>query len=294
MELGCLLRYGGDSYFSASLAEPVSCVIGGYHAMYHTNKRNYDHAMGVKEGGSTLILGGAGPMGLGAVEYPLRAGNRPARVVVCDVDEGRLARAARLIPPESAAKQGVELIYANTAGKDDPAAFLRDLTGGAGYDDVFVYAPVKALAELGDRLLAFDGCLNFFAGPQNADFSALINLYNCHYTSTHILGSTGGNTDDLKEALRLAGEGKMRPAVMVTHICGLDAVPQAVAGLPSLRAGKILAYTHANLPLTALADFAERGKTDPLFAELSASCQAHDGLWNAEAERVLLAHCGAS
>ena len=33
---------------------------------------------------------------------------------------------------------------------------------------------------------------------------AEINLYNAHYTSTHILGTTGGNNDDLIEANRLA------------------------------------------------------------------------------------------
>jgi len=213
-------------------------------------------------------------------------------VVVTDIDEGRLARAARLIPPEKAKAQGVDLVFFNSAKHADPYQALRDLTGGAGYDDVFVYAPVKELAELGDRLMAFDGCMNFFAGPQDKNFSANINLYDCHYTSAHILGSTGGNTDDLKEALRLSSEKKLRPAVMVSHICGLDAVAGAVAHLPELRAGKILCYTHLDLPLTALADFEALGKQGgergPLFARLAEICAAHDGLWNAEAERLLI------
>ena len=53
------------------------------------------------------------------------------------------------------------------------------------------------------RLLGYDGCMNFFSGPTDKAFSATINLYNCHYSSTHILGTTGGNTEDLKEAIRL-------------------------------------------------------------------------------------------
>ncbi|MDR2793355.1 MAG: zinc-binding dehydrogenase [Treponema sp.] len=292
MELGCLLHYDGDAYFYASLAEPVSCIIGGYHAMYHTNKQNYNHAMGVKSRGNVLILGGAGPMGLGAVEYPLYGENRPARIVITDVDDGRLGRAKELIPPELAKKQGVELYYVNPRGCPDQYAALMDLSGGKGYDDVFIYAPIRELAELGDRLLAFDGCMNFFAGPQDSGFSAMINLYNCHYTSTHILGSTGGNTGDLKEALDLASQKKLRPAVMVTHICGLDAVGGAVAHLPELRAGKILTYTHINLPLTAITDFETLGGRDPFFATLHKSCSAHQGLWNAEAEHILLSHYG--
>ena len=90
-----------------------------------------------------------------------------------------------------------------------------ELTGGRGYDDVFVYAPLRPLAETADRLLGFDGRLNIFAGPTDSRFSAEINLYNCHYTSTHIMGTTGGNTEDLKEAIRLAAQGRIRPAVMV-------------------------------------------------------------------------------
>ena len=69
-----------------------------------------------------------------------------------------------------------------------------------GYDDVFVYVPNRAVAELGDKILAFDGCMNFFAGPTDNQFKGEINLYNVHYTSAHIMGTTGGNNDDLIEA----------------------------------------------------------------------------------------------
>ena len=35
MEMDCLLPYEGDAYFMGSLSEPVSCIVGTYHAMYH-------------------------------------------------------------------------------------------------------------------------------------------------------------------------------------------------------------------------------------------------------------------
>ena len=197
MELGCLMNYDGDSFFEASLGEPMSCIIGGYHANYHTNKKNYEHTMGTKEGGNILIMGGCGPMGLGAVSYGIQFENRPKRIVVTDISDDRIARAKKMITPEQAAANGVELIYANTAAMDDEYEGLMALTEGHGYDDVFVYVPNKQVAELGDRLLAFDGCMNFFAGPTDNQFKAEINLYNSHYTSTHILGTTGGNNDCL-------------------------------------------------------------------------------------------------
>ncbi len=135
--------------------------------------------------------------------------------------------------------------------------------------------------------------MNFFAGPSNSDFTANINLYNTHYTSTHILGSTGGNTDDLKEAIDLSAKGKIHPAVMVSHICGIDAIAKTTAMLPNLKGGKVLSYTQINMPLTAIADFEEKGKTDPLFAKLHECVAKNNGVWNVEAEKAMLDHFSA-
>ena len=288
MELGCLLHYTGESYFDASLGEPMSCIIGSYNANYHTNKVNYHHAMGIKPEGNVLILGGCGPMGIGATEYPLALDKKPSRVVVTDISNERISRASKLVSPEYAKKHGVELIYVNPLEVDDQYSYLMELTKGKGYDDVFIYAPIKELAELGDKLMAFDGCLNVFAGPSNSDFTAEINLYNCHYTSTHIIGTTGGNTDDLKVALALSAQGKIHPAVMVTHIGGIDCIAEATAKLPNIPVGKILSYTQFDMPLTSLADFEDLGKNDPLFAKLHESCEKYNGMWNVDAEKILL------
>ena len=292
MELGCLLNYDGDSFFEASLGEPMSCIIGGYHANYHTNKKNYNHAMGTKVDGNILIMGGCGPMGLGAVSYGLQFENKPKRIVVTDISDDRIERAKSVIPEEKGAEKGIELKYVNTAKMEDPIKELMDLTDGHGFDDVFVYVPIKEVAEMGDKLLAFDGCMNFFAGPTNNQFSAEINLYNCHYTSTHILGTTGGNNDDLIEANDLAAKGLIEPAVMVTHVEGIDSIADDTLKLPKIPGGKKLTYTQIDMPLTAIDDFEELGKTNPLFAKLDASCKAHRGLWNAEAEKILFDHFG--
>lgn len=290
MELGCLLSYDGEAYFEASLGEPMSCILGGYHANYHTNKVNYQHAMGTKTGGNIIVLGGCGPMGLGAVSYGLCYENKPKRIVVTDISDDRIERAKEVISEEEAKAAGVELIYVNTAKVKDAEAYLLELTQGNGYDDVFVYIPNKAVAELGDKLLAFDGCMNFFAGPTDNQFAATINLYNAHYTSTHIMGTTGGNTGDLIEAIDLASKGLINPAVMVTHVGGLDCVADTTINLPNIPGGKKLTYTQFDMPLTAVEDFEELGKKEPLFAKLDISCKAHKGLWNAEAEKILFAH----
>lgn len=292
MELGCLLPFYGESFFEASLAEPMSCIIGGYHANYHTNKQNYDHAMGTKKDGNIIILGGCGPMGMGAVSYGLYTENKPKKIVVTDISDARIEDAKKKISPEEAAQKGVELLYINTASLEDPYKTLMELTDNHGYDDVFVYIPNKSVVELGDSLLAFDGCMNFFAGPSNNDFTSEINMYNVHYTSAHIIGTTGGNNDDLLEALELAAKGEIRPAVMVTHIGGIDSIADATLNLPSIPGGKKLTYTQFDMPLTAIEDFEELGKTNPLLKQLAESVKRHNGLWNGEAEKILFQHHG--
>lgn len=134
------------------------------------------------------------------------------------------------------------------------------LTGGQGYDDVFVFAPVKAVVEQGDRILAKDGCLNFFAGPTNPNFTAELNFYNVHYNSTHIVGTSGGNTDDLVESLDLMAKGRINPASMITHIGGLDCVVETTLNLPKIPGGKKLIYTNIAMELTAISDFRKRQK----------------------------------
>ncbi len=290
MELGCLLEYKGRAYYEASLAEPMSCSIGAFNANYHTRMGVYHHEMGIKAGGKLAILAGAGPMGLGALTYALHRDVRPSMVVVTDLNQDRLDRAADLFPPEEAAKDGIELHFVNTSGMADAAAELRALTGGTGFDDVFCYAPVAAVVELASDVLGRDGCLNFFAGPTDPKFSAKMNFYDVHYNSTHVMGTTGGNTADMIESLELTAAHRINPAVMVTHIGGLDCAAETTLNLPKIPGGKKLIYTHISMPLTALTDLRAKGAEDPRFLALADIVDAHNGLWCPEAEEYLLAH----
>ncbi len=288
MELGCLLKYEGESYYEASLAEPLSCIIGAFHATYHTTMGSYKHKMGIVAGGKLAILAGAGPMGLGTIDYAMHCDRRPAMIVVTDVDATRLARAESIFVIEEAKRNGIELRFVNTQGMEDIPGYLRKLTGGSGFDDVYVLAPVKPLVEQGDKILGRDGCLNFFAGPTDVNFSGECNFYNVHYNSTHIVGTTGGNTDDMIESLRMTEKKLINPAVMVTHIGGLDSAAEATLKLPEVPAGKKLIYTGLNMELTAIADFAEQGKSNRHFAKLAEITQKNRGLWCTEAEKYLL------
>ena len=288
MEMDCLLPFNGNAYFYGSLAEPMSCIVGAFHVNYHTTPGSYIHKMGIVKGGSMAILAGAGPMGLGAVDYAVHCEHKPALIVVTDIDDSRLKRAAEIIPPEEALKNGVNLHYINTKDMENPVDRLNEISNGRGYDDVYVYAPVPAVVEMGDKLLGNDGCLNFFAGPTDSEFSAKFNFYNVHYASTHIAGNSGGNTDDLKESIMMMEKRLINPAAMITHVGGLDCTAEATLNLPKIPGGKKLIYTNIKMPLTAISDFEKLGSDNEIYKELANIINENNGLWCEQAEKLLL------
>ncbi len=289
MANNCLLPFDGDAFYLGSLAEPMSCIVGGFHANYHTTPGSYAHEMGIKKGGATAVLAGVGPMGLGAIDYAIHCDRKPALLVVTDIDNARLARAASIFTVEEAKKNGVRLIYVNTAEAGRGVDHLKSLTpNGGGFDDVFVYAPVRPVVEQADKILGFDGCLNFFAGPTDPEFSANFNFYNVHYAATHLVGTSGGNTDDMLESLKMMEAGLLNPSVMITHVGGLDAVIETTLNLPKIPGGKKLIYTGISMPLVALTELA--GQDCAVCRELAKIVKKHNGLWSPEAEKYLLAN----
>jgi threonine dehydrogenase-like Zn-dependent dehydrogenase len=290
IELNCLLEYNGDAYFYGSLAEPMSCIVGAFHASYHIDKGKYIHKMGIIEGGNMAILGGVGPMGLGAIDYAIHSEKKPKLLVVTDIDDDRINRAELIYTLEEAKKNGVTLKYINTSKFDNPKEYLLSLTEDKGFDDVFVFVPVKDVIELGDKILGRDGCLNFFAGPTNPEFPASINFYNVHYNSTHLVGTSGGNTDDMIESLKMMEKGLINPSAMITHIGGLNSVLETTLNLPKIPGGKKLIYTNIEMDLTAIEDFKKLGETDIFCAELNKIIENNNGLWSTEAEKYLLSN----
>ena len=292
MEQGCLLTFDGTSFFSGSLSEPVSCVIGACNAMYHIPQGTYNHVMGIKPNGAVAILAGSGPMGLCAIDYLVHGPRRPSLLVVCSRNAEKLQSAQVIYSPAEAHKQGVTLVYLHTPDAGHTAQKLSATAPGGKYDDVFVMAPNEGLITTADEVLAKDGCINFFAGPTDPHFSAPFNFYNVHYAFTHLASNSGGNTDDMKQALQLIADKCLNPASIITHIGGLNCVADTILNLPHIAGSKKLIYTHKNIPLTALTDFAEVGAQEqsPFFTDLAQIVSDNKGIWCAEAEQYVLRH----
>ncbi len=90
-------------------------------------------------------------------------------------------------------------------------------------------------------------------------------------------------------SLEMMKEGRINPSIMITHVGGLNSVPETTLTLPGIPGGKKLIYTNVNLPLTAIDDFEGKGKSEPFWAGLADITGRNNGIWNAEAETYLLA-----
>ena len=289
IEKGCLLPYKGEGFFEGALVEPLSCIVAGFKANFHLRDRDdYDHTMGIKENGALAILGGTGPMGFLAIDYAIHNDRRPKHLVVTGRTQSKLDMAKRLYPVEEAAKYGVTLTYVLTADEDDIVEELKALTPDAkGFDDIFLMAAKERLVTQAEQLLAYDGCLNFFAGPADSKFASTINFYNIHYNATHFVGTSGSNTQDMKDAIALIENKTVNVAKIATHIMGLNHVCESILNLPKMPGGKKIVYSGKEFPVTDVSAFGENNELEKHLKEL---VDAHDGLWNAEAEQYFLEH----
>ena len=288
LERDCMVPFEGEGYYKGSLVESLGCCLRGFKGMYHTDPETYVRTDGIRKGGKVAILGGAGPMGLGCVELALGYGGA-SQVVVTDISASRLEEAKRVLPPEKAAAKGASLTYVDTSDKEDAVAFLREISNG-GFDDVLVMVPVAGLLAMAEAICCEDGCINYFAGSADHGLMGSINLYRVHYDGIHMLGTAGSIPADTREIIHMMADGVIDPSAMISHICGLSAAKESVYGMAKSEGLKKVCYSHIDLPLVAIKDFAKLGETDPLFRALAEITERHGGLWSVEAENYLLAH----
>lgn len=288
LERGCLLPYEGEGFFKGSLVEALACIIRGYKGFYHTDYTNYVRTDGAKKGGKLAILGGAGPMGIGAVELGVGYAG-VSQIVVTDLDQNRLDFAARMSSPKYALEKGVDLQYINTKDLQDPVKLLIELSDG-GFDDVFVMVPVPALFTMAEKICRDDGCINFFAGPAVHDLPGSLNLYRVHYDGIHVVGTAGSIPQDMIDVIELIEKDAIHPGALVSHILGLNSAEEALFAMENPSGAKKVCYNELDLPVIAIEDLDELGKTDPMFQMLAAIVNKNGGMWCAEAERYLLAN----
>ena len=161
------------------------------------------------ESGETIAVIGAGPIGLSAIQFALAAG---ARVLVIDVNEGRLAFCERL---------GIAASDLIDARSTDVVAKLKELTGGDLPTVVFdATGNPKSMASSfeypahGGRLV--------FIGLFPGDIT--FNDPNFHRRELTLMGSRNARPDDFRRIIALIEAGKVDTTPWITHRSTIDEV----------------------------------------------------------------------
>lgn len=172
---------GNISYREASLAEPLACVING------------QEISGVGFGETVLVIG-AGP--IGCLHAQLARIRGAARVILADVDPGRL---------DAAAFTGADR-FVNPASEDLPGA-LREMNEGRLADQVMVAAGSGAAQVAALQAVAKRGTVNLFGGLPKDRPTVTMDTNVIHYGESRLVGTHGSAPRHNTQALQVLASG---------------------------------------------------------------------------------------
>jgi threonine dehydrogenase-like Zn-dependent dehydrogenase len=236
-------------------------------------------------GGVAWFIGAGGPMGQMHVQRALEIDDHPRRVVISDLDPGRLAHIQHRFC-ELAEQNGIELHtlattdFASQQAMDDA---LRSLAPD-GYTDVVLLAPVASLVSHAVGFAADRAVINIFAGLAIGT-SAVVPL-SALCRGIKLIGTSGSRISDLRKVLQMVESHKLNTDFSVAAIGGLHAVREGLEGVSTARfPGKTVIYPQIReLPLMSTQEIPER------IPELKDKLGPH-GSWTKEAEAALLDKC---
>lgn len=186
-----------------SLAEPLGCVLNG--------ARNYR-----PEVGSTVLIMGAGPIGLLHTQLNRLAG--AARIIVSDVSAARAGTARRFGATD----------IVNPA-ETDVAQYCRDVTGGLGADIAVICVGRPALVNDALRAVRKRGRVSLFAGfPKGGAGLASMDPNLVHYGEIEIHGASNAARQQHGQALDLIASGAIDVKSLVTDTFPLARVREAI------------------------------------------------------------------
>jgi threonine dehydrogenase-like Zn-dependent dehydrogenase len=215
----------------------------------------------LKAGGCAWIIGAAGSLGQMHVQRALQLPNAPSVILATDIDDRRLEvlreRCAAIAGGHGADTQ-LALVNSATMPPDAFAQKVSELTGGRGFDNIVVLAPIPAVAEQASAYLAPDGVLNVFAGVARGTMAKLD--YGLFAKGCRIYGSSGSRVSDLKDTVRMAAAGEISPNQSVAAVGGMSAMWDGVTAVKEGKVtGRVVIFPQiVNFPLTELADLSSR------------------------------------
>jgi L-iditol 2-dehydrogenase len=207
----------------AALTEPLACVVYGF---------NETGA----QAGDTIVVIGAGPIGLMFIHVAYLRGLRVIAVVKRD-DQ---VAAARLF--------GASEVVQIAGSPQHTTDVVRALTGGSrGADIVIEAVATPATWEQAVQLVRKGGTVNFFGGPPKGTAVSL-DTNRLHYGDITLKASFHHTPAACASAFALIAGGKFKAADFITRTAKLDEVPAVFARMMTRSADNITDIKTAVLP----------------------------------------------
>ncbi len=201
VNIGGVVKLPDDLPFEkAVLAEPLSCVLASL------------QACGVQPESTVLILG-AGPMGLMHVKMCKCAG---ARVIAVDLLDSRL---------ETAGKMGAD--FCLNPESVDHIAEIKKITDGKGADTVVASLGVPRVIEDHLKLTRNGGTFNIFGGPPAGQMISVDPRW-LHYCEIRLTGTFASSPDQFRECVKRIANGDVQVDGLISDRFPLDRFLDAV------------------------------------------------------------------
>ena len=247
IDAGCVIPLPDERlpFAHAAISEPISCCVSAQEHHVHVVQDGplapRAVVRGLKPGGVTVVVG-AGAMGRMHVDVATAAG--PRAIVSVDLVPERLALVDRLFA-DRARRNGIALHTVNPTGRD-LKAFVAELTGDAGADDVIVAVGSRPVIESAQALCARGAVLNLFGGLKKGEDIVGLDSGIIHYKEINVTGSSGGSPWDVKRTLELMADGEVETSAHITRIGDLEHAAEFL-GMIRDRAldGKAVVYPHS-------------------------------------------------
>lgn len=183
-------------YLSATLAEPLACVINGQEAMQI-------------QLGDTVAVIGAGPIGIMHAELARSRG--AGKVFLINRSLPRLDRARSL---------GYDAYISSQ--QEDAVQRVLDLTDGLGANVVIVTAGSEAAMQMGLAMTGKMGKVCFFAGLPKDKPQVTIDANFLHYRQITVYGTFSSAPRHNALAIELIRSGKLNVDYLLTHAVSLQ------------------------------------------------------------------------
>lgn len=226
----------------------------------------------IRKGDKINVIGAGGPMGVMHVIRNICQGVADVAVYAGDLDDARLAALGRIAAALAARNHVNYMPYNPSKAKPETQ-----------FDYAALMAPVPGLVAAAVKECADKGIINIFAGIP-ATVTGEIDLDTYIAKKLYFIGTSGSVLADMKLVLAKVEKGSLDTNLSVAAVCGLEGTVDGIRAVEkAMIPGKILVYPSCRgLGLITIDKIGEK------FKDVAAAMP--EGIWNAAAEKALLAH----